>query len=265
MPFKIEQPDRPNLEFYDIAVLYLTAERERQPGDPPFNPKFKVKRFEGSGAFYFFENGAMVARVIPPEEDGVNFLPDIYPAYVVKPTGSTLGGLPVQAEYLSTAQDAVALMNELHGTGFTDDAPGAIYPRAEMRRAYGFSAAGVRVNAGALLKERNSRGVGHPGDWVSTPDQGTVWVNDPDPVIPDHLQTWGIPCADLLPDEQIVPYVATILGMTYRIHRTDLSSPPPAGGVGLTALQEHKLDQAVDLATQNQALLAKIAAALGVR
>ncbi len=261
MPDRNPHP-QPNAEFYDIAVLYVAAERERRPDDPPFNPSFQVKRFVGSGQFKFFENGALVARTIPPEEDGVNFLPDDYPPYVVEPTGATQNGLPALAEYLSHVADAVALMVQLHGTGFKDEGTNIVYPAGETRRAFGFMVNGVHVNAGRLLGAKNARGVGHPGHWdASGPQTEPKWISDPDTVVPENLHAWGIPCRDLYANEEIVPYVATIFGMTYRIHRTDLAGPAPATG-GLTALQEAKLDHAVEMAAQNHALLVRIAAAI---
>jgi hypothetical protein len=234
-------PPLPLTEFYDVSALYLTQARRRQAGDPPFNPAHRIKGWVGSGpGLLFFENGQLVPHDVPPEEDGVNFLPDLYPPYVIAPTRATLNGAPVPAEWLSTLEQAAQIFMEMKATQLTTD-DRVSYPAGEMRRLYMMVVDGVHVAAGYMLAIKNALGVGHPGHWAP----GPKWVSDPDPAIPDNIATWDVPCRALIhddtADEEIEPFILTALGWTYHVHNKKLA-PPDAPGAGMTRAQEHKLD-----------------------
>lgn len=274
----MKEQAQPSTPFYDPSALYLVnddgspLERDATPADPPFvatnrdgSPR-KVKRWNGSGSMFFFEGGQVVKVFVPLEEDGYNFLPIAYKPYVVADTVAVhANGVTFNANFLSNYGDAVALAKELGAGPVADDGAHSLNYGSETRRSWGFSLNGNRLNAGALLLAKNARGIGHPGHWDEPADGLPVWVSDPDPVVPvSGAAAWPIPCRELRKNELVVPFTVGMFGTTYRVQNTDLAGPAPVGGSGLTPLQEAKFDHAIDLATQNQAAIAKIAAFIGV-
>lgn len=238
----IEQP-QPNLPVYATDFLYLAKGRDRQPGDPAYNPAFPLKDWEGSGDLLSFsaQTGLFTAMSVPTEQSGVNFLPAAYPAYEIAPTVAMSGTDPVDPAYLSSLSDLFELMKELNGTAPGDDGRNKINYGTESRAVWTFTTgAGKRVNAGGLLLMKNARGVGHPGHWEST-QESIEWASDPDPATPGNIVNLGLPVRALKENEKLAPPEATVLGPLYtKIIRTDLAVEPAGGG--LTPLQAHTLD-----------------------
>jgi hypothetical protein len=147
--------------------------------------------------------------VIPSREAATVNLPGsvVYPAYTVAPTSATRGGSPINPNYLSLESDARALMATLGATalveqGITPVFP-VVYPADEPRRVWAIVVNGHPENAGNLLLEMNSKGVGAPGRWDYSSGE-LVWVPAPAPPtgLDDTRPPRDMPLRDLLPNEK---------------------------------------------------------------
>lgn len=91
------------------------------------------------------------------------------------------------------------------------------FPVSEPRRFWDVVFNGRSVNAGLLLFNKNSHGIGAPGKWDLTQEE-PAWVPDP-PVIADlnAPHTWAPrPVRNLMPNEQLQ---GTLMGVV--VIRTD--------------------------------------------
>ena len=163
-----------------------------------------------------------------------------YPAYIIVPTSAAINGQPINADVLSSYQDAVnlaaswALGSSAVFDGGLAAGPFAIlYPAMESRRQWMILFKGAAQNAGVCLAAMYARGIGHPGDWDLSGTE-PVWGSAPDPAdgitsgIPQPGSQVPVPVRALLPNEQII----TTLGGAM-IARTDMSSAATeAGGFG---------------------------------
>ena len=163
--------------------------------------------------------------VIPSQEAATVNLPGamVYPAYAVAPTGATRGGSPINPNYLSLESEARALMATLGATalveqGITPVFPVA-YPADEPRRMWAIVVNGRAENAGNLLLNMNSKGVGAPGRWDFSSGE-LVWVPAPAPPagLDDARPPRDMPLRDLLPNEK---FQMGLMGLS--VIRTDLA------------------------------------------
>lgn len=245
-------PAQPASEFYDFSALALTAERSRQPGDPPYNPAHKIKRWEGGGGstqlFVDVLTGAVTPVSISADEDGVNFLPDAYAPWDIGPDW-----------YLSRLMDAMGVYISIGGIAMNNGGRPSIGDRANYIITL---PGGQQVAAGVLLASKNARGVGHPGHWGVDPATTLpMWINDPDAAVGDTA-AWGVPIRPLLDGEVPEVMSVTLFGTTWHVHNTLLAKAPPSGG-GMTSVQEHKLDLALRAAQDALAGVQAIRKALG--
>lgn len=160
-----------------------------------------------------------------------------YPAYVIAPTSAAINGQPINADVLSSYQDAVNLAASwaLGGSAVFDGDPvigpfAIVYPASEPRRQWMILFQGVAQNVGVCIAAMYGEGIGHPGAWDLSGAE-PLWKPAPDP--PDGITT-GVPQAGsevpvpvraLLPNEQII----TTLGGAM-VARTDMSSAATDGG-----------------------------------
>lgn len=239
-------PEQPGTEFYgtqDLALFktysrdsYQAAFGVQPPGYDPsrlrktwFDSTVDVSD-PGNVAVYRVVaqdpngNGALRQMVMPAWEAATVNLPGVvsYPAYSVPPTRATRGGGVLNAIYFSSEADAQTVMAEMGGTGlFLEQMDGfpVTYPPDEPRRLWSFLFKGNPVNVGALLLDRNGKGVGSPGHWDLS---GSVPLWVPDPPGPtgadDTRPLRDMPVRDLLPNEHLYAGMMGILGVV----RTDL-------------------------------------------
>jgi hypothetical protein len=246
-------PLPPNKEVYSVQDLALFRSYTRESyraafgvEAPAFDPSRLVKTWFDSTADVSQPDNVSVYRVVARDANGnwavrqlvipaaeaaaVNLPGRIaYPAYVVRPTNATRtgpGGLvpqPLNPDYLSSMDDAQRMMAEVGGSAVVEEFPlgggfGTYFPAEEDRRLWEVVVKGRRINAGFLLKDRNSGGVGAPGQWDLS-GEVPAWM--PAPAGPsgvdDTRPLREIPVRDLLPFEQLQP---TLMGAS--VIRTDL-------------------------------------------
>ena len=246
-------PAQPNKEFYGVQELALFRTYSRESfrsafgrEAPPFDPDRPAKHWFDSTADTSHPENVVVYKVaarlangfwgvrqlvMPASEACSVNLPGAvsYPPYIVKPTLATRtgpGGLipqPLNAEYLSTYEEAERMRTEVGGSGVVEEIAlgggfGTYFPSSEDRRLWEVVIGGRRVNAGYLLKSRHAQGIGAPGRWDLS-GETPVWV--PDPPAPtgvdDRRPAREVPVRDLLPNEQLQ---ATLTGVG--VVRTDL-------------------------------------------
>ena len=177
---------------------------------------------------------ALRQLVIPAAEAAAVNLPGAvtYAPYVVAPTGTTRAGAGVNPQYLSLQADASQLMQELGGSGLSDDGASAqfpaIYPANEARRMWTFLMAGNPVNAGMLLAARNSGGVGAPGKWdLSTGFPQWIAAAAAPTGLDDPRAARPMPVRDLLANEQLQAEPLGLGGAL--VVRTDLTQANTTG------------------------------------
>jgi hypothetical protein len=93
-----------------------------------------------------------------------------------------------------------------------------VYPADEPRRMWSFVVNGHVENAGILLLNMNSNGIGAPGGWQNSAS-GLIWVPAPAPTtgLDDTRPPRDMPVRDLLPNEKLQ---AGLMGVS--VVRTDL-------------------------------------------
>src|SRR6266404_4533333 len=191
-----------------------TADRS----DPANVAIYKIVAKDQSG------NWAIRQLVMPAQEAGAVNLPgaQVYPPYVVAPTQAARGGSGINPIYLSLESDARTLMAELGGQGLVDEVNTSVflivYPADEPRRAWDILFQGHAENAGSLLFNRNTKGIGAPGRWdLSSPTP--VWVPAPLPPtgLDDTRPSREMPVRELLPNEKLQ---TGLMGVS--VIRTDL-------------------------------------------
>ncbi len=172
--------------------------------DPGNVSVYRIPGRDGSG------NWALRQLVLPSHEAAsVNLTGAIsYPAYVVPPTRATRGGSGINANYLSLAADAQALLAEIGGESIVDEGNSVVfpvvYPPDEPRRAWDIMFHGQPLNVGLLLLAKNAKGVGAPGHW-NTSGGDAVWLADPAAPtgLDDTRPPREMPVRDLLPNERM--------------------------------------------------------------
>jgi hypothetical protein len=225
-------PPQPNLPAYGFQELALFRSYTRESyraafgiEAPPWDPSRLKKTWFDSTAdrsdpsnvsvYKFFGrdaagNWAIRQLVVPAQEAATVNLPgtQVYPPYVVAPTQATRGGAPVNPIYLSLESEARALMAELGGQGLIDEGNTSVfpivYPAEEPRRAWNILFQGHAENAGALLFNRNAKGIGAPGHWDSS-SQTPVWMPAPAPPsgLDDTRLPREMPVRDLFANEKL--------------------------------------------------------------
>lgn len=225
-------PGQPDSAFYGVQELALFKTYNRKSYEeafgeqpPPFDPARPIKTWFDSTvdtssptnvALYKtiardHENKWAVRQlVLPAREAATVNLPGAvtYPERVIPPTTATRGGGGITALYMSLESEAKALMEEMGGTDLGDEGDTAvfpvIYPPEEPRRLWYFLYKGRPVNVGALLYNRNKKGIGSPGKWEFSSGI-PVWVPDPEPPtgIGDPRPPVAMPVRDLLPTEKL--------------------------------------------------------------
>ena len=163
-----------------------------------------------------------------------------YPTYVIAPTSAAINGQPVNADILSSYQDAVNLAASwaLGSSAVFDGDPAMgpfaiVYPATESRRQWMILVKGIAQNAGICLAAMYAQGIGHPGDWdLNGPEP--LWKPAPDAAdgitsgVPLPGSQVPVPVRALLANEQII---STLGGAM--VARTDMSSAATeAGGFG---------------------------------
>ena len=239
-------PARPNLIAYGIQELALFKTYTRDSfraafgiAAPPWNPSRLRKTWFDSTvdtsspanvAVYKIAvqdpvNGwTLKQMVIPAQEAAAVNLPGaiVYPAYTVAPTDATRGASRINPNYLSLESEARALMATLGATALVEQGTSpvfpVVYPPDEPRRMWAIVVNGREENAGNLLLNLNSKGVGAPGKWNFS-SGGLVWV--PAPEAPtgfdDTRPPRDMPVRDLLPNEK---FQMGLMGVS--VIRTDL-------------------------------------------
>ena len=174
-----------------------------------------------------------------------------YPPYVIQPTQTTSGGSVINPVYLSTSDQANAIMAAVSGTSLSMESYS--YPTNEPRRVYNFLFKGQLVNVGQCVQLMNAEGVGAPGTW-NLMGAFPAWVTAVPSVLPMPNPSWDIPQRPLLPNEIIVP---AQLPPNWNIARTDMQSAATqsAGGGGLSSAQATQLAQmSTDITAMRQKL-----------
>ncbi len=209
---------------------------------------------------------------ISAEEASLPNLPGtyVYPKYVVEPTPAMVvdqgsgDEQPLNPEIICHKAEAVALATALQAyviqSSSFEDGPFIIDWKGEVRRRWLMVFPDITCNAAALVRNKNSGGIGAPGEWtwvkVGThkeprwlSHQEETGDHDPRPEIP-------IPCRRLFEEEAIW----TGFGGTVMIYRTDMESPyNPAPEGGLSVAQAAALAR-IDANVQK--LLAEFAEAV---
>ena len=202
-------PSRVKKSWFDSSV---------DVADPAATASYHAAGMDSSGQW------GMQSLTMPAGEAASVNLPGavVYPPYVVPPTTATRAGASINPIYLSLEADALALMSAVGGASLLDEGVTPVFPVAyppdEPRRLWDIMFKGIPVNAGALLLNRNTNGVGSPGHWDSSGSE-PVWV--PDPPAPTGLDDTRparpVPLRDLLPNEK---FQTGLMGVT--VVRTDL-------------------------------------------
>lgn len=149
-------PSRPVKAWFDSTV---------DLSDPSNVAIYKVLGRDSSGAL------ALRQLIMPATEAAsVNLQGAItYPPYAPAPTAATRGGSILNPNYLCTEAEAREILQQIGGDSLIEDSHLAvfptIYPSDEPRRWWTISWRGKELNAGLLLCNRNSKGIGAPGHW----------------------------------------------------------------------------------------------------
>lgn len=223
-------PDQPDAVQYGVEQLYLFRQYDRESYQaafgrqaPPFDPARRVKTWFDSSVDAWDGDAPVVYKIIGVDgagapairsvvltasEAGTVNLPGAvqYPAREVAPTAATRGGVPLNPEYLSLAQEARELQAAIRAGVLVDEGEsyifGVVYPPAEARRMWALVVDGVSHNVGALLADRHRQGYNSPGAWKL--ESGRIeWVPAaPVPSNPgDGRPPREVPVRELLPNE----------------------------------------------------------------
>lgn len=215
--------------------------------DPANVAVYKILGKDTTGAF------TLKQMVIPCTEASTVNLPGTisYPAYVVAPTQATRGGSAINPNYLSLQADAQNLMAAIGGTSLVDEGNllmfPAVYPADEARRWWSIVWKNTTVNAGLLLIDRNSQGVGAPGQWDLTGTE-PKWV----PTVAatgNSLAPRDMPLRALLPNEQLQ---AGPMAMA-QVVRTDLVAASQQAAGYFTAADRETLQKILQLLSSKPA------------
>ena len=234
-------PAQPNLAAYGVQdlALFKTCTRESYHAAfgiqaPAWDPtRLKKTWFDstvdvsapGNVAVYKIAGQETLKQMVMPAREAATVnLPGAvtYPTYIVAPTHATRGASPVNPDYLSLESEARALMATLGATALIEEGSTpvfpVVYPPEEPRRMWSIVVNGRVENAGILRLNLNSKGVGAPGKWSSSP-LGLVWVPAPEPPtgLDDTRPPRDMPLRDLLPNERLQ---AGLMGVS--VVRTDL-------------------------------------------
>ena len=246
-------PPQPAVEIYGVQdlALFKTHTRDTYRATfgveaPPYDPSRLTKTWfdstadtsqpENVSVYKVVARGASgnwIVRqmVIPSAEAAAVNLPGAvrYPPYTAVPTKAVrtapgdLTPQPVNPDYLSTQAQARRLKVEVGATDVREEPAmsggfGIAYPAEEGRRLWEVIFKGNGVNAGLLLKNRYTQGIGSPGRWDLSQAE-PLWVPDPPaPTGTDDLRSLReVPVRDLLPNEALR---ATLMGVS--VVRTDL-------------------------------------------
>jgi hypothetical protein len=161
-----------------------------------------------------------------------------YPPYVIEDTNAyqdlgTWGHSPINPVYLSTEEEATALMEEWRTEldlecrdlkEQNDPKFPYVYPSEEKRRVWFFTCDGAGdtgiIYPGIALADKNAEGVGHPGEWdlSQMASQGPMWEPEPEgpsePSDPNNVIV--MPLRDLMDNERLTA------GTVVMVERTDL-------------------------------------------
>lgn len=257
------QPEAPSYGVQQLA-LFKTYTRESYRAafgvePPPYDPSRLIKTWFDSTADTSHPENVAIYRVIGPdpakgwsmrqlvltarEAATVNLPGEVrYPPRLIPPTKASRGGGTINPIYLSLESEARELMAELGGSDLGDEGISTIfpviYPPDEPRRLWYFMLGGRAVNAGALLYNRNKRGIGSPGRWDLSSGE-PVWVPDPPgPIgLDDTRPPREMPVRDLLPNERLESGP-----MGPRIVRTDFAQAAAAESGQFTTADRSMLE-----------------------
>jgi len=230
-------PPQPNEASYSPATLALFQEYSRESyraafgvDAPAWDPTRLYKTWfdssvfapqPGTVAYQIFGQdlkgawGFQPLTLVLADAAAVNLPGAItYPQYVVQPTSATRGASGMSANYLSFAADANALLPTFAGVSLIDQGVTpvfpVVYPADEPRRMWAIVMPnGNQLNVGLLLLERNTGGIGSPGQWDTSADASVggypVWVADPPAPsgLDDTRAHCAMPVRALLPNERV--------------------------------------------------------------
>jgi hypothetical protein len=247
-------PQRPNTPVYGVdalATVPVFQDREAYKAftgvqAPPFDPTEPVKRwYVSTGATFMdpFVYSSYNTKNNPPTYEsytlgstaGLVNLPGHYeyPAYNPAPSGAyyRLNGekqyLP--ASNLADIEDVRNLVDELKAWGWPVTGAEELtrtgmyliaYEPGETRRVFQLHIGTNSHNAGALLMDRSSGGVGAPGTWTKpvtgneSPDWNPAPVNE---MAGRNAPEWPVPMRELEPGEQwhVLPFGVQIVNTAH--------------------------------------------------
>jgi hypothetical protein len=223
-PVKPDLPSYPPETLQTCEVLNRPSFEARFGEQPPPYTNEKPDKLwfdtsENAGNYMRLSRDAankpsLVAMTMSKELAASVNIPGAYrwPKYVPTPTPAkqiiTGTVLPFPAGFLASVDDARALAIELGGT--FEIAPNAHRPPFDVdlagdpRDVYQVVVGGQSHNAGQLLSQKYSGGVGAPGRWVTAKDGGLSWEITPQETaqIDPKVKPIPVPCRPLDADEE---------------------------------------------------------------
>lgn len=266
------QPDKLQYGVLDLSLFktytrdsYLAAFGVQAPA---YDPSRRIKAWFDSTVDASDPEEAVVYKILSTDKNGAPSIKQIaltskeastvnlpgvvtYPSYVIAPTQASRGPALLSPGFLSLesqGREIIAAVGrgDLVDEGTTDQYP-VIYPAGEPRRMWAILIGGTQTNAGALLQDRNARGVGSPGHWTLPPNGGVAWIADPPaPTGFDDTRPWReMPLRDLLPNEVVT---ATPFGVV--IVRTDKQQQADQADGKFTPSDRQMLQQILEILTK---------------